>query len=99
MEMRSSHYKKLQNQLNDDNNKEMVNDDNIQTFTPEVFSRPQKQQSPYNWMDEDEDFFYGLFAERTNTTKTLTNIIIPTKPSSEEQEEPEMYSKKFRHPS
>ena len=70
METRSSHYEKLQNQRNVDNKKEMTNDENIQNFTPEFLSRPQRQHSPNKWMDEDEDFFYDLFAERTKTTKT-----------------------------
>ena len=87
MGARSSHYEKLQNQRNADNNKEMANDENIQTFTPEVLSRPQRQHSPYKWMDEDEDFFYDLFAECTNTTKVLMEKIIL---SSEEQEAPKM---------
>ena len=60
MEMRSSCYEKLQIQRNAENNKEMVNDENIQTFTPEILSRPQRQHSPYKWMDEDEDFFYDI---------------------------------------
>ena len=68
----------------------MANDENIQSFTPEFFSRPQKQHSPYKWMDEDKNFFYDLFAERTNTTKTLTKKIIPTEPSGEEQEATEL---------
>ena len=91
METRSSYYEKLQNQQNVDNKKEMTNDENIQTITPEFLSRPQRQHSPYKWMDEDEDFFYDLIAERTKATKTLNKKIIPTEPSSEEQEAPEMY--------
>ena len=87
METRSSHYENLQSQRNEDNNKEMANDKNIQTITPEDLSRPQRQHSPNNWMDEGEDFFYDLFAERTNTTKKSQQKIIP---SSEEQGPPEM---------
>ena len=90
METRSFHYEKLQSQGNAGNNKEMANDENIQSFTPEFFSRPQKQHSRYKWMDEDKNFFYDLFAERTNTTKTLTKKIIPTEPSGEEQEATEL---------
>ena len=68
----------------------MANDENIQTFTPEVLSRPQRQHSPYKWMEEDAGFLYDLFAERTKHCKNSHQKIIPTEPSSEEQEVPEM---------
>ena len=91
MEARSSHYEELQNQRNADNNKEMANNENIQTFTPEVLSRLQWQHSPYKWMEEDEYFFYDLFAERTNGHyKNSHHENISKEPSSEEQEAPEM---------
>ena len=79
----------------------MTNDENIQTLTPEFLSRPQGQHSPYKWMDENEEFFYELIAERTNTTKTLTKTSYRRNRAVKSRKHPKclgMYSKKFRHP-
>ena len=89
METRSSHYEKMQNQRNADNNKEWLT---MKTLKPshQKFCRDHKGSTVHKNGWTKTIFFYDLFAERTNTTKTLTKKLIPTEPSSEDQEAHEM---------
>ena len=45
-----------------------------------------KQESPFKWMDEDEEFFYHLFAEREHSTERPTKTNIPAEPITPEQD-------------
>ena len=84
METRSSHQEKWPSRQNT-NDQEVPIEVNNQTFTPEVISKRPKQESPFKWMDEDEDFFYDLFAEREHSTKRPTKTNIGAEPNTPEQ--------------
>ena len=58
--------------------------ENKKFFTPEITSRRPKQESPFKWTDEDEGFFYDLFAEREHSTKRPTKTKIPAEPITPE---------------
>ena len=83
METRSSHQEKWPSRRNT-NDQEVPIEVNNQTFTPEVISKRPKQESPFKWMDEDEDFFYDLFAEREHSTKRPTKTNIGAEPNTPE---------------
>ena len=63
METRSSHQEKWPSRQNTYGHEVHIEEDN-KTFTPEITARRPKQESPFKWMDEDEEFFYDLFAEQ-----------------------------------
>ena len=84
METRSSHQEKWPSRQNT-NDQEVAIEVNNQTFTPEIISKRPKQESPFKWMDEDDDFFYDLFAEREHSTKRPTKTNIGAEPNTPEQ--------------
>ena len=85
MKTRSSHQEKWPSpQYTYD--QEVHIEENTQTFTTKVISRRPKQVSSFKWMDEDEEFFYDLFAERENSTKRATKTNIPAEPITPEQD-------------
>ena len=85
METRSSHQEKWPSRQNT-NDQEVHIEVNNQTFTPEVISKRPKQESPFKWMDEDEEVFYDLFAEREHSTKRPTKTNIRAEPNTPEQD-------------
>ena len=85
METRSSHQEERRSRQKT-YDEEVHIEENIQTFTPEVTSRRPKQGSPLKWMDEDEEYFYDLFAEREYSTKRPTKTNIPAEPITPEQD-------------
>ena len=85
METRSSHQEKWPSSQNTYDQEVNIGKNN-QTFTPEVKSKRPKQGSPFKWMDEDEEFFYDLFAEREHSTKRPTKTKKPAEPITPEQD-------------
>ncbi|XP_075258359.1 uncharacterized protein LOC142350397 [Convolutriloba macropyga] len=85
METRSSHQEKwpIRKYRYD---QEVHIEENNKIFTPEITSRRPNQESPFKWMDEDEEFFYDLFAEREHSTKRPTKTNIPAEPITPEQD-------------
>ena len=79
METRSSHQENWPSCQKTYDQKVHI-EENKQIFNPEVTSRGPKQGSPFKWMDEDEEFFNDLFAEREHSTRrpTKTNILAET---------------------
>ena len=74
METRSSHQEKWPSRQNT-YDQEVHIEENNKTFTPKITSRRPKQESLFKWMDEDEEFFYDLFAERELSTKGPLRLI------------------------
>ena len=85
METRSSHQEKWPSRQNTYDQELHIEEHNT-TFFPEITPRPPKQESPFKWMDEDEEFFYDLFAERERSTKRPTKTNIPAEPITPEQD-------------
>ena len=85
METRSSHQENWPSRQNTYDQEVHIEEDN-KTFTPEITARRPKQESPFKWMDKDEEFFYDLFAEREHSTKRPTKTNIPAEPITPEQE-------------
>ena len=85
METRSSHQEKWPSRQNTYDQEVHIEEDN-KTSTPELTARRPKQENPVKWMDEDEEFFYDLFAEREHSTKKPTKTNIPAEPITPEQE-------------
>ena len=85
METRSSHQKEWPSRQNT-YDQEVQIEENNKIFTLEITSRRPKQESPFKWMDEDEEFFYDLFAEREHSTKRPTKTNTPAEPITPEQD-------------
>ena len=85
METRSSQQEKWPNRQNTYDQKVHIEENN-QAFTPEVISRRTKQETPFKRMDEDEEIFYDLFAEREHSTKRPAKTNIPAEPITPEQD-------------
>ena len=87
METRSSDQEKWPN-LQNTYDEEVHIEENNKNFTPEITSRRPKQERPFKGMDEDEEFFYDLFAEHEHSTKRPTKTNIPAEPITPEQKKP-----------
>ena len=85
METRSSHQEKWPSRQNT-YDQEVHIEENNKTLTTEIRSGRHKQESPLNWMDEDEEFFYDLFAEREHSTIRPTKTNRTAEPITPEQD-------------
>ena len=67
MEKRSSHQEIWPSRQSTYDQEVHIEEKN-QTFIPKAISKRPKKESPFEWMDENEEFFYDLFAEREHST-------------------------------
>ena len=82
METRSSHQEKWPSRQT----RKLTLKTTMKLSPQKLHQDDQKQESPFKWMDEDEEFFYDLFAEREHSTNRPTKTNIPAEPISPEQD-------------